>query len=194
MLRSSAEVARIFRDPLFSGTNAWAFRTTLSAAGSYRSDAPLYSRFFAGDQFVRGLRDGELGPVAMTERVTASGAIAPSPSYAGANLISAANADYRMPLGNGVEAAGFFDLGSGWLLPNWLGPTKPTLLSATNGILHGSTGVQLQWTIPGVQVPFRSYYALNVLRLDRVIPRSGKSFLHSHNRFGAFGWGLGSLF
>lgn len=194
LLRSSGEAARIFRDPLFSSKNAWAFRTTFSAAGSYHGDMPYYSRFFSGDEYVRGLSTGELGPIALTEHLTPSGAIAPSPSYAGANLITAANAEYRVPLRNGIEATGFFDLGSGRLLPNWLGPTKPNLLSATNGILHGSTGVQLQWTIPGVQVPFRSYYAVNVLRLDRWIPLSEKSLLHAHNRFGAFGWGLGSLF
>jgi len=194
MLRSSGEVARIFRDPLFSPKNAWAFRTTFGAAGSYHGDMPFYSRFFAGDEYVRGLRTGELGPLAMTEHSTPSGAIVPSPSYAGANLITAANAEYRIPFHNGIEAAGFFDLGSGRLLPNWLGPTRPNLLSATNGILHGSTGVQLQWTIPGVQVPFRSYYAVNVLRLDRWIPLSEKSLLHPHNRLGAFGWGLGSFF
>src|SRR5205823_5421093 len=122
MVHASGETAYIFRDPLFASTNAWAFRTALSAAGSYRGAAPLYSRFFDGDEFVRGLRDGELGPVAMTERTTPSGVIVFSPSYAGANLITAANAEYRIPLRNGVEAAGFFDLGSGWLLPNWLGP------------------------------------------------------------------------
>src|SRR5439155_1394588 len=159
MVHASGETAYIFRDPLFASTNAWAFRTALSAAGSYRGAAPLYSRFFDGDEFVRGLRDGELGPVAMTERTTPSGVIVFSPSYAGANLITAANAEYRIPLRNGVEAAGFFDLGSGWLLPNWLGPSKPNLLSTTNGVLHGSTGIQLQWTIPGIQVPFRSYYS-----------------------------------
>ena len=194
MLRSSGEAGHIFRDPLFSPANAWAFRTTFSAAGSYRGDMPFYSRFFTGDEYVRGLRTGELGPIAMTERLTPSGAIVPFPSYAGANLITAGNAEYRIPFHSGIEATGFFDLGSGRLLPNWLGPTKPNLLSATNGILHGSTGIQLQWTIPGVQVPFRSYYAVNVLRLDRWIPLSEKSLLHAHNRFGAFGWGLGSLF
>lgn len=194
MLRSSGEAAGIFRDPLFSPKNAWAFRTTFSAAGSYRGDMPLYSRFFSGDEYVRGLRTGELGPMAMTQHLTPSGAIVSSPSYAGGNLITAANAEYRIPFHNGIEAAGFFDLGSGRLLPNWLGPTKPNLLSATNGILRGSTGMQLQWTIPGVQVPFRSYYAVNVLRLDRWIPLSGKSRFHAHNRLGAFGWGLGPLF
>ena len=194
MLRSSGEGVRIFHDPLFSAKNAWAFRTTFSAAGSYQGDMPFYSRFFAGDEYVRGLRTGELGPLAMTEHLTPSGAITSSPSYAGANLITAANAEYRIPFHNGIEAAGFFDLGSGRLLPKWLGPTKPNLLSATDGILHGSTGIQLQWTIPGIQVPFRSYYAVNVLRLDRWIPLSEKSLLHAHNRLGAFGWGLGSLF
>jgi len=194
MLRSSAEAARIFRDPFFSPRNSWAFRTTFNAAGSYHHDMPFYSRFFAGDEYVRGLRTGELGPIAITQHLTPSGAIVPSPSYGGANLITAANAEYRIPFHNGVEATGFLDLGSGRLFPNWLGPTKPNLLSSTNGILHGSTGIQLQWTIPGVQVPFRSYYAVNVLRLDRWIPLSEKSLLHAHNRFGAFGWGLGSLF
>lgn len=194
MLRSSAEAARIFRDPLFLRKNSWAFRTTFGAAGSYHGEMPFYSRFFSGDEYVRGLGTGELGPLAMTEHLTPSGASIPSPSYAGANLITAANAEYRVPFHNGFETAAFFDLGSGRLLTNWLGPTKPNLQSATNGILHGSTGLQLQWTIPGVQVPFRSYYAVNVLRLDRWIPLSGKSLLHPHNRFGAFGWGLGSLF
>ena len=80
----------------------------------------------------------------------------------------------RLRQHNPAPLAGFFDLGSGWLLPNWLGPTKPLLLSSTNGILHGSTGVELRWTIPGVQVPVRAYYALNVLRLDRAIRLSDK--------------------
>ena len=194
MVRSTGEYARIFRDPLFAPKNGWALRTTFSAAGSYRGNMPFYSRFFSGDEFVRGLRTGELGPLAISEKPTPSGATTFSPSPAGANLVTAANAEYRIPLGGGAEAAGFFDLGSGRLLPNWLGPTRPTLLNTTNGVLHGSTGLELRWTIPGVQVPLRSYYAFNVLRLDRVIPPSDKSFLHAHNRFGAFGWGLSSLF
>jgi outer membrane protein assembly complex protein YaeT len=194
MVRSSAEAARIFRDPLFDQKNAWAFRTTFTGAGTYRGNMPFYSRLFSGDEFVRGLRTGELGPFAMIERTAPSGATTYSPSLTGANLLTAANAEYRIPLAGGTEAAGFFDLGSGWLLPNWLGPAKPTLLTATNGVLHGSTGVQLQWTIPGIQVPLRSYYSFNVLRLDRRIPLSGKSLFFAHNRFSAFGWGLGSLF
>jgi outer membrane protein assembly complex protein YaeT len=194
MVRSSAEYGRIFRDPFFAPTNAWALRTTFSGAGSYRGDMPFYARFFSGNELVRGLRPGELSPYALTTRTVTSGATIPSAAPAGANLLGAANAEYRIPLRGGTEAVGFFDLGSGLLLPNWLGPTKPLLLGATNGVLHGSTGIELRWTVPGVQVPVRAYYALNVLRLDRFISLSDKSRFFAHDRFSAFGWGLGSLF
>jgi outer membrane protein insertion porin family len=193
MVRSSAEYSRILPDP-FTATRAWAFRTTVSGAGSYRSGMPFYARLFTGDELVRGLRPGELGPYAVTARTAANGATTYSASPAGANLVAAANAEYRFPMGGGTDAGAFFDLGSGLLLPNWLGPTKPLLLGATNGVLHGSTGIELRWTVPGVQVPVRAYYAVNVLRMSRFFSLSENSFFHAHNRFSAFGWGLGSLF
>jgi len=194
MVRSSAEYARILRDPFFRPGDSWAFRTTFHGAGSYSGEMPFYARFFSGDELVRGLRPGELGPYALTTRTAANGLTLPSAAPAGANLLGAANAEYRVPLGGGAEAAGFFDFGSGLMLPNWLGPTKPVLLSATNGVLHGSAGIELRWTVPEVQVPVRAYYAFNVLRLDRYIFLSGKSSFFAHDRLSAFGWGLGSLF
>ena len=194
MVRSSAEYSRIFRDPIFTPQDGWAFRTTFSGAGSYRGDMPFYARLFSGDDLVRGLRPGELGPDAVTARSAADGTLIYSAAPAGANLVTASSVEYRFPLRGGTEAAGFFDFGSAWLLPNWLGPTKPLLLGATNGAVHGSAGIELRWTVPGVQVPVRAYYALNVLRLNRVIPLSSTSSFLAHNRFSAFGWGLGSLF
>jgi len=194
MLRTSGEYSRILRDPIFSKSNAWAIRATFSGAGSYRGEMPFYSRFFSGDEIVRGLRPGELGPYTLTSKTAGSGATTYSAAPAGGNLIAGANAEYRIPLSRGTEAAGFFDLGSGWLLPNWLGPAKPLLLPSTNGVLHVSTGIELRWTVPGVNVPFRAYYALNLLRLDRSIRLSDKSIFFARNRFSAFGWGLGSLF
>ena len=194
MVRSSAEYDRIFRDPIFTPHGAWAFRTTLRGAGSYRGDMPFYARLFSSDELVRGLRPGELGPDAVSVTTAARGRLAYSAAPAGASLVSASSAEYRFPLAAGTEAAGFFDLGSGWLLPNWLGPTKPLLLDATNGALHGSTGIEIRWIVPSVQVPVRAYYALNVLRLNRVIPLSNTSSFLAHNRFSAFGWGLGTLF
>jgi outer membrane protein assembly factor BamA len=194
IIRSSVEYGRILHDPIFSQSHAWAFRTTFSGAGSYRGEMPLYSRFFSGDEIVRGLRPGELGPDAMTSKAASSGATTYSAAPAGANLTTGTTAEYRIPLGGGTEATGFFDLGSGWLHPSWLGPTRPLLLRATNGVLHGSTGLEFQWTVPRLQVPVRVYYAVNVLRLNRSIQLSEKSFFFARNRFSAFGWGLGALF
>jgi outer membrane protein insertion porin family len=194
VLRSSAEYGRILADPIFAPSHAWAFRMKLIGARSYRGDMPFYSRLFPGDELVRGLSPGELGPYALTYKTASSGAPTSSAAPAGANLTTGTNAEYRIPVGGGAEAAGFFDLGSAWLLPNWLGPARPLLLNSTNGVLHGSAGIELRWTIPGIQVPIRAYYAVNVLRLDRSIHLSDKSFFFLHNRFSSFGWGLGSLF
>jgi outer membrane protein assembly complex protein YaeT len=194
VIRSNAEYARIFADPFFNRQNDWAFRSTFSGAASYRGDLPLYARFFSGDAQVRGLSSGDLGPYAVFPSVSSSGNQTYSGCPAGANLISAANAEYRVPLGRGTQGVAFFDLGSGWLLPNWLGKTRPTLLDSTNGILHGSMGVELRWTVPGMQVPVRAYYAVNVLRLNRFLQLPDGSLFHAHNRLFAFGWALGMLF
>jgi outer membrane protein assembly factor BamA len=194
MVRSSGEYSRILRDPLLASGNSWAFRTTFSGAGSYRGDMPFYSRFFYGDEIVRGLQPGELGPDALTAKIAPSGATTYAPTPAGANLVTAANAEYRVSLAPGTQAVGFLDVGTGWLLPNWLGPARPPLLSFTNGVLHGSTGVELRWQVPGIQAPLRAYYAVNVMRIDRAIHLSDKSMFFARNRFSAFGWGLGTLF
>jgi outer membrane protein assembly complex protein YaeT len=193
LVRSQAGYSHIFQDPVFCRQNAWALRTNLTGVGSYSGDLPFLARFLAGDEFVRGLRAGELGPDAVASW-SASGPKKYSTTPAGADLAGAANAEYRARLSGGTEAAGFLDLGSGLLLENWLGHARPSLLDSTNGVLHGSTGVELRWTVPGVGVPIKVYYALNVLRLDRWLRMPDGSAFHAHNRFSAFGWGLGPLF
>jgi outer membrane protein assembly factor BamA len=194
VIRSNEEYARIFPDPFFNHQNAWAFRTTFSGAGSYQGDMPVYARLFSGDAQVRGLTSGELGPYAVVPSISNSGNQTYSALLAGASVVTAANAEYRVPLGGGAQAAGFFDLGSGWLLPNWLGKARPTLLNSTNGILHGSIGIELQWTVPEIQVPVRAYYAVNVLRLNRFLQLPDGTLFHAHSRLFAFGWALGTLF
>ncbi|HYL63636.1 MAG TPA: POTRA domain-containing protein [Candidatus Methylomirabilis sp.] len=195
VLRSSEEYAQIFADPVFHRQNAWAFRTTFSGAGSYSGDMPLYARLFSGDAEVRGFSPGELGPYAIVPSASASSG---NQTYtalpAGANVVTAANVEYRFPLTNTLHGAGFFDLGSGWMLPNWLGPTRPTLLDSTNGVLHGSLGFELRWTMPGLEVPVRAYLAVNVMRLNRFLALPDGTLFHAHNRLLAFGWALGNLF
>lgn len=194
LVRSKAEYGRVLHDRIFNPTNSWALRASFTGTGSYSGAMPFYSRVFAGDDFVRGLRPGELGPDAVVSSLSPAGATKYSASPAGANLVGAANAEYRAKLSDNIEAAGFFDLGSGALLLNWLGPVRPSLADASNGILHASTGIQLQWTLPGIGFPVRVYYAINVLRLDRWLPMPDGSLFHAHDRSSAFGWALGSLF
>jgi len=194
LLKSKAEYGQIFPDELFNHRNAWAFRTTVSAAGSYHGDMPLYARFFSGDDFVRGLRPGELGPYQTLTTVSPSGATTYSAVPTGANLIAASNLEYRVPLAHTIEAATFLDAGSGFLLPNWLGPTRPALINSTNGLLHSTTGFELRWTLPILGAPVRINYSLNLLRLNRTLLQPDGSLTHLHDLLGALGWGLGPFF
>jgi len=194
LLKSKAEYGQIFPDELFNHRNAWAFRTTVSAVGSYKGDMPLYARFFSGDDFVRGLRPGELGPYQTLTTVSPSGATTYSAIPTGANLITALNLEYRVPLTRTVEGATFFDAGSGFLLPNWLGPTRPTLINSTNGLIHGTTGFELRWTLPILGAPIRINYSFNLLRLNRTLLQPDGSLTRLHDPLGALGWGLGPFF
>jgi len=194
LLKSKAEYGQIFPDEMFDRHNAWAFRTTVSAAGSYKGDMPFYARFFSGDDFVRGLRPGELGPYQALTAVSPSGATTYSAVPSGANLIAASNLEYRFPLSHGVEGATFFDAGSGLLLPNWLGQTRPSLIHSTNGLIHGTTGFELRWALPVVGTPLRVNYSFNLLRLNRALLMPDGSTFRLHDRLGVLGWGLGPLF
>ena len=194
LLKSRVEYRRILPDTLFDRKNAWAFRTTVTAAGSYAGGMSIYARIFAGDELVRGLRAGELGPYATKATISSSAETKYSAAAAGANLIAASNMEYRHPLPHGAEAAGFFDTGSGLLLPNWLGPTRPLLIDSTNGLLHASTGLEVRWTLPAFGIPLRVNYSFNILRLDRSFLMPDGSLSRVHNRFAALGWALGPLF
>lgn len=194
VVRSKAEYSQVFSDRIFDNHNAWAFRITVSGAGSYRGDMPLYAYFFSGDDMVRGLRPGELGPYETFETLSASGTPTYSAVPAGANLIAASNLEYRFALGHGIKGAAFFDAGSGLLLPNWLGAARPPLIDATNGLLHASSGLEAQWTMPGVGVPLRVNYSFNVLRLNQLLHMPDGSIFRLRNRLGLLGWGLGPSF
>jgi len=194
LLKSKVEYSRILADPFFDRKNAWAFRTTVSSAGSYSGSMPIYARLFAGDQLVRGLRPGELGPYSTEVSISPSGATKYLAAPAGASLVGASNVEYRHPLPHGAEAAGFFDVGSGLLLPNWLGPTRPLLIDSTNGVLHASMGLEARWTLPALGIPLRVNYSLNLLRLDRSFLMPDGSLFRVHNRIGGLGWALGPLF
>lgn len=194
LLKSKAEYGRIFPDTIFDHHNAWAFRTTVSAAGSYNGNMPVYERFFSGDDLVRGLMPGELGPYETLATTSSSGVTTYSAVPAGANLVGAANLEYRFPLRYGVEGVTFVDAGSGVLLPNWLGPARTPVINSTNRLFHGSTGFEIRWTLPVVRVPLRINYSFNILRLNQAVFMPDGSIFRLHDALGVLGWGFGPLF
>ena len=184
----------MFRDEIFNRHNTWAFRITANAAGSYKGDMPLYARFFSGDDLVRGLRPGELGPFETVATSSLYGTTQYLTVPAGADLVTASNLEYRFPLCRGVEGVTFFDSGTGFLLPNWLGKTRPTLINSTNGIIHGAAGFEARWTVPVLGVPLRLDYSLNIMRLNRNSLIGSGSVLRTYGRLGVLSWGVGPLF
>jgi outer membrane protein insertion porin family len=199
LLRGSVEYARLFADPFGASPDrsqrrAWAFRGYFAGVSSYRGDLPLYARFYPGEQLVRGFRTGELGPYALVRTDHGNGTPTYRAQAAGADLAGAVNAEYRLPIVPRSEAAAFFDAGSGWLLPSWLGPDRPTLLGGTNGALRSSAGIELRWQVPGVELPVRVHYALNPLRLSRALLLPNGSRFRPPNRRTALGWAFGTLF
>lgn len=195
VLRGSVEYARLLTDPLTGGRNTWAFRSTFAGVSSFGDAAlPFNRRFFAGEQLVRGFRLGELSPYGLAS--TGQADAADTARVTGANLLAAVNSEYRVPVEakSHSEAALFFDAGTGWLLPQWLGGSKPQLLNGTNGLLRASTGAELRIPLPVVGQSLRVYYAANPLRLARDFLLPDGSRFRPPDRRTAFGWGLGSFF
>jgi outer membrane protein insertion porin family len=194
LMRSSLEYARLHSDPLSRGRNAWAWRGYVGGVSTYdRGALPLQHRLYAGDQLVRGFRVGELAPYTVTTTQTSARVQA-----AGANLVAAVNGEYRVPLDGAAspraEAAAFFDLGAGWLLPDWLGTSRTDLLGGTNGVLRASVGLELRFDLPVIRQPLRVHYAVNPLRLAREFFLPDGSPFRAPDRRCALSWALGSFF
>jgi len=194
LLRSSAEYSRAQRDPLTNGRNTWAFRSYAAGVSTFDGSLLFQDRYFVGNELLRGFRGGEIAPYAVEDLADASGKDSVHAIPAGANLLAAVNTDYRVPVAPRTEVVGFFDTGSGWLLPNWLGPRRPILLAGTNGFLRASTGFELRWQAPIVEQPLRLDFAVNPLRLAKSFLLPGGSRFRASDRRWAWGWGMGSLF
>ena len=194
LIRSSVEYDRIRRDPLTNGRNSWALRSYAAGVSSFRGDLLFQNRYFAGDELLRGFRRGEMSPYSVEDLMDSSGKNSFQSIPTGVNLLVAMNVEYRVPVAPRTQVVGFYDTGSSWLLPNWLGPDRPTLLTGTNGILRASTGLELRWQIPAVEQPLRLDLAINPLRLARLFLLPDGSRFRAPDRLLGWTWGLGPLF
>ena len=194
LVRFSAENERLERDPLTNGHNTWAFRSYVAGVSTLIGNLLFQNRYFAGNEVLRGFRSGEISPYVSANLTEATGKNSFQAIPAGADLLAAVNTEYRVPVAPRTEAVGFFDTGTGRLLPNWLGASHPILLAGTNGILRASAGVELRWQAPIVEQPLRLDFAVNPLRLARSFVMPDGSYFRAPDRQWAWGWGLGALF
>ena len=194
LVRFSAENERLERDPLTNGHNTWAFRSYATGVSTLKGNLLFQNRYFPGNEVLRGFRSGEIAPYASENVTDASGKNSFQAIPAGVDLVAAVNTEYRVPVAPRTEAVGFFDAGTGWLLPNWLGAGHPLLLAGTNGILRASAGVELRWQAPIVEQPLRLDFAANPLRLVKSFVLPDGSHFRAPDRQWAWGWGLGALF
>jgi outer membrane protein assembly complex protein YaeT len=186
-LRTSHQAAALAPDPLSRGRNTWAARGLLagvSRAPWSSAALPMHTRFFVGHEFVRGLRSADLAP-AQTSQSGVSGSN-------GANLLIAANLEYRIPLDapsdarpTRFEAAAFLDAGAGWLLPGWSGD------SSAGHVARASLGMELRWTLPARVGSTALPLGGETVRVHWALSPLAQRFT---GRRTALGWALGSLF
>ncbi len=184
-LRASNQGAALVADPLSGGRNTWAARGLLagiSRAPWSRAVLPAHARLFGGSELVRGLGAAQLTP---SPHGSSSGPAGSS----GANLLTAVNLEYRVPLDaqrRRFDVAPFLDAGAGWLLPAWSG--QPL---AGAHVLRASAGVELRWRLPqrhgGVALPLGG----ETVRVHWALSPLAQRFT---GRRAALGWALGSLF
>lgn len=197
-LRSNFDYTRITADRLSGGRNSWAFRGVLSGVSTTSGVLlPLDARIFAGEDLVRGFRAGEITPYVVANSTSAAGAASERAQAVGANFVLAFNGEYRVPLeaaGPRTQAVAFFDSGSGWLLPRWLGVGRPRVLDGTSGAWRASSGFEIRFTLPRLEQTLRLHYSWNPLRLARSLFLPNGSIFRAPERRSGFGWALGSLF
>jgi outer membrane protein insertion porin family len=196
-LKTSFTGARVFTDPLTSGRNTWAFRGHAAAVGSLGGPLlPFTSRFYPGDELVRGARTNGLTPYIIASGTGADGVQASRAIAGGANAVAAVNAEYRWTIESRTELVGFFDAGTSWLLPPWLGSAEreTRVLDGTSGAVRVSTGVELRWEVPLLNQTLRVYASANPLRIAQTILLPDGTPFHAGEKRLALGWALGTMF
>jgi outer membrane protein insertion porin family len=176
--------------PVNHGRNTLAMRVS----GAYmqpfaNQNVPFYERLFMGGDFdLRGFDFRSVGPIAFVSRSTTTvdpttGVSTTVPFddivHVGGDTQGLFNFEYRIPITGPFTLAPFFDVGNTWVLnrnallrnvTDSLGQVSAqsvNLLPGTNSGLRISTGVELQITLPIINLPMRLIFAVNPSRIDR---------------------------
>ena len=203
IIRPYVEYQTFSPDFLFSGgRHTVAFRARFNHIvpfGNLESGNPMqipfFERIFLGDELtIRGFETRSISPWALTRspRVDSDGrpvidpltglpSISESFIPVGGDTSAIFTAEYRVPVMGPLQVVGFLDFGTATILRKdnlrIFGPTTQVdLEESTNNVWRASTGAEVQFLMPGVNVPFRLIFAYNPLVLDSSIIVNGIRF------------------
>jgi outer membrane protein insertion porin family len=204
--------------PVNHGRNTLAMRLSGSYMQAFANNSiPFYERFFlGGDYDLRGFDFRSVSPVAFISRTmdsvnAATGEVTKVPYddivHVGGDTRATFNFEYRIPIAGPVTLAPFVDVGNSWVLNSKsllrqvtdpLGQTSlqnVKFLSGTNSGLRVSTGLELQITMPIINLPFRLIFALNPNRINQTyIGPSAGTPLSIKQPFQGFKFTIGKTF
>jgi outer membrane protein insertion porin family len=198
MVRPSVQYRRFFPDRWLSGgRNVFAFNFQGQYIQAFNnSSVPFFDRFFiGGENTIRGFDIRSISPIAISTSpiYDSSGnpiidlktglpkVSQPFPTPVGGDTVGIFNFEYRIPIAGPLSVAGFYDVGIARITREeslgtfTVGDVQ--VLDSTNNTLRGSTGVEVQFTLPVVNAPFRLIFAYNPQRLTENIRIGTQTFL-----------------
>jgi outer membrane protein insertion porin family len=196
MVRPAVEYSHFVPDRwLTRGHNIFAFHFQGQYIQSYNnSSVPFFDRFFiGGENTIRGFDIRSISPIAvisaplydskgnpLIDLKTGLPLISqPIPTPVGGDTVGIFNFEYRIPIAGPLAFAAFYDLGFNRLSRiqslGSFGASTVEVVGLTNNALRGSTGLEIQFTLPVVNAPFRLIFAYNPQRLDNSV-KIGNSY------------------
>src|SRR5262245_42357062 len=204
--------------PVNHGRNTLAMRFSGSYVQAFPNKSiPFYELFFmGGDYDLRGFDFRSVSPIAFISRTkdtvdASTGEVIKVPYddivHVGGDTQALFNFEYRIPIAGPITLAPFVDIGNSWvtnsksLLRQVTDPLGQTslqnvrFLSGTNSRLRVSTGLELQITLPIINMPLRLIYALNPNRINQtyVGPSAGTP-VSIREPFRGFKFSIGKTF
>jgi outer membrane protein insertion porin family len=189
MIRPSVEFRHFLPDKWISHRrNVIGFRLLGSYVDAYGDSAvPFFDRFFiGGETTVRGFDIRSISPFAISatpaldinrkpiiDLRTGLARVDRNIISVGGDLMGIFNVEYRIPIAGPLSIALFYDAGiSRVTLPHQMGSFGTgtvTLIPSTNGVVRGSTGLEIDFLLPVVSAPFRLIFAYNPQRLQETL-------------------------
>ena len=187
MVRPVMEYRHFITDKWISnGRNVFAFNLIMQYIQSYgNSIVPFFDRFFiGGENTIRGFDIRSISPIAVTStrqfdfygnpiidpKTGLPQTLESAPFAVGGDSMGVFNFEYRIPIAGPLAMAAFYDIGVARAMRKSslgdFGASSTDIIAGTNNKFRGSTGVEVQFTLPVVNAPFRLIFAYNPQRLS----------------------------